>query len=113
MQTLQTLINPGWAWFRDAPEALGGWAGAPDGAVCARLSGLADEGFWAEHDGRCADLIERRFESFQVVVTIMTTTAVVHRVLSDAYSFWLAQRVTKAVIGEIKKEMGTAKAAYK
>lgn len=56
-------------WVRHAPEAFGGWEGAKDADVCAKLTGVAANVWLATHElgVECASRIDRNVTSKAVV----------------------------------------------
>ena len=58
------LRGPRWGSF-------GFWAGADPEDICAELTGVAS-GFWSDQVGQCARVIQRRIDSFVVLVQCAT-----------------------------------------
>ena len=60
---LRALFNKGPAW-------LGGWHGRNEADMCAEMTG-SPATFWIMHADECGDIVENKFQSFQIVVHIV------------------------------------------
>lgn len=57
------------ALFERGPSWMGGWQGRDRADICADLTG-SPATFWLVHDVECDEIVEKRFQSFLVVVQI-------------------------------------------
>ena len=59
---------PMYAVFRHGPAFAGCWQGRPDEDICAELTNT-EASFWKINDEQCAEIINRKFNSFYVVAS--------------------------------------------
>jgi hypothetical protein len=67
-----TLLFPLHVLYRHGPALLGVgfWEGRPTEDVCAAITGV-DSRFWAMHRDACVQLIDRKFQSFALTLTVL------------------------------------------
>jgi hypothetical protein len=56
--------------FHKGPTWLGGWQGRAEADMCAEMTG-SPATFWMVHAAECEDIVEKKFQSFQIVVQIV------------------------------------------
>lgn len=61
------LSAPLRALFRKGPSWLGGWQGRDQADMCAEMTN-SPATFWIAHELECTDLVEKKFQSYQIVV---------------------------------------------
>jgi len=55
--------------FYKGPTWLGGWQGRAEADMCAEMTG-SPATFWMMHTAECGDIVDKKFQSFQIVVQI-------------------------------------------
>jgi len=61
------LSAPLRALFRKGPSWLGGWQGRGQADMCAEMTN-SPATFWIAHRLECTDIVEKKFQSYQIVV---------------------------------------------
>jgi len=61
------LSAPLWALFHKGPSWLGGWQGRDQADMCAEITN-SPATFWIVHESECTGIVEKKFQSYQIVV---------------------------------------------
>lgn len=97
--------------FHRGPTWLGGWQGRAEADICSEMTG-SPATFWMAHATECGDMVEKKFQSFQILVLFVIYSyllvTVVGLIVRACIFKWTVVAPMERMLGGVASAVSTA-----